>query len=228
MALKLKGTLGSVTSGGLVLDDGVRDMSAGPEPYAMSDREVVRIMAERQAQVVEEPEPAPARGVRYDLGAGDAAFVRVLMRAGRVRRVMTRNPLEHLEEKGLLKPSERRAGEEIERVWHFRTAALLPRTARLGERLDRGPSGHEVSAGMIKACRRFNAWAEWAALEKLNPRVTLVDLTLDVAVDGMGIRQVADHRGCHQNRALRLLKLALWKYVEIGGLHAKQRTTEAA
>lgn len=190
MALTLKGPLGSVSSSDMHRADGVRDLSQEPVPHVTSDRLAVMLLARHAAS-----RPAAATA----------------------RRVLSRDPLERLHADGALPSASLRAGQEVAAVWHFRTAGLMPRVARFGERLDRGAGGDEVSPRMIAACARFNVWAEWAHRQPVNPRITLVDITLDVAVDGLGMQQLADRRGCDRIRGKRLLCLALWKYAELAG-----------
>lgn len=187
----------------------------------------LRLMVE--GRVVEVAQSAP-----FCMTDGDA---RRWGEAGRARRealspapvvaaVPTRNVVAAYLLGGVLRPEQARAAEEIALHWHSVTRALHARCGLYAERLPRGPDA-DAHPAEVNRTARYLGWAAWAGTIAVTPRISLVDLTLDLAVDGLSWRGMRARRGLSQQRARRLCQDSLWRYALMAGW-ADARLAEAA
>lgn len=157
-----------------------------------------------------------------DAEAADAA------REGRARRarhnpegavvsafVPTRNVIAGYLAEGVIRPEQARAAEEIGLHWHSVTRALHARCGLYAERTAASLPGDNTAEASRTA--RYSGWAAWAGLQAVTPAASLVDLTLDVAVDGLTWRGLRDKRGIGNQRAKRLVQASLWHYAVAAG-----------
>lgn len=169
------------------------------DAYCMTDGEARRAMAAKPA-----PRHAPADAVAF---------------------VPTRNVVALYHAEGVLRAEQARAAEEIALHWHSVTRALHARCALYAERMARGAEAdHPSERGRTE---RYMAWAGWAGVQAVTPAASLVDVTLDVAVDGLSWRGVRAKRGVSHQRAQRLVQGSLWRYALLAGW-AQERVGEQA
>lgn len=112
--------------------------------------------------------------------------------------------------------AEARAGSEIRMVCEWQAGAMQP-VARSQFRERLAASAYDSDGQLWLALieiehTRFAPWSEWAGAFAVKPERSLKDLTVRVAVDGLGIRQVADDLRMDGRRALALLRRALHRY----------------
>jgi hypothetical protein len=117
---------------------------------------------------------------------------------------------------GVLRAEQVRAAEEIAFHWHAVTRALHARCALYAERLPRGPDG-ECSTAEKNRTARYMRWADWANGVAVTPIASLVDVTLDLAVDGLTWRGIRTKRGIAQQRAKSVVQRSLWQYALLSG-----------
>jgi hypothetical protein len=124
---------------------------------------------------------------------------------------------------GRLRGEQVRAAREIAMHWHSVTRALFARGGLYAERM---PGGAETVEHPLVQARtaRYAAWAEWAGTQAVTPAASLVDLTLDVAVDGLSPWGVRLKRGISDVRAFRLLQRSLWQYALLAGWVEEEKT----
>jgi hypothetical protein len=158
------------------------------EAYCMTDAEAARAMAAK---------PPPRGGVTV-------AFV------------PTRNVVAAYHQDGTLRAEQVRAAEEIAAHWFAVTRALHARCGLYAERMPRGAEAQDPP-GLAARTARYTGWAEWANLQRVTPAASLVDVTLDVAVDGLSWRGVREKRGIAHQRAKRVVQASLWRYALLAG-----------
>jgi hypothetical protein len=141
--------------------------------------------------------------------------------------VPRRDVLVAMAQDGRLRGEQLRAGREIAEHWHSVTRALHARCGLYAERM---PKGAEVAEHPLVQARtaRYAAWAEWAGTQVVTPAISLVDLTLDMAVDGLSPRGVRAKRGISDTRALRLLQRSLWQYALLAGWAEEKTIAQVA
>lgn len=166
-----------------------------------------RVVVQGEAFCTSDAEAARALSLRA---------VRALQQtAGLVAFVPSRNVVAAYLDAGVLRPEQARAAEEIALHWHSVTRSLHARCGLYRERTAPGVAGDNPSEAARTA--RYSAWAAWAGVQAVLPTVTLVDVTLDVAVDGLTWRGVRAKRGIAQQRAKRLVQASLWQYALAAG-----------
>jgi hypothetical protein len=116
---------------------------------------------------------------------------------------------------GVLRPEQVRAAEEIAFHWHAVTRALHARCALYAERMPRGEDRDNPAEAPRTA--RYLRWAGWAGASAVTPAASLVDLTLDLAVDGLTWRGIRAKRGVAQQRAKLVVQRSLWGYALLSG-----------
>lgn len=115
-----------------------------------------------------------------------------------------------------LDPACGQAALEIAAVYVATTAGLWAKTARYGERMPGGTAA-EWSDAMVAANRRYRAWLDMALQERRAGTARVRDVVLDAAVDGLGIRQIADRRGMDQRTVEKVLRESLEAYAVMAG-----------
>ena len=141
------------------------------------------------------------------------------------QRLLFRDSLQVLEVKGHIRPIQAQAGREIGRV-HVAMVGTGPRLAqsRYGE-AEGGKAGEDIPPSLLPACaNRFQPWQRWAETRRASRRgsTTLLDLTLKVCAENLGIRQTADALGMNERTALSALQRSLWQYCLIAGWETEQ------
>lgn len=155
----------------------------------------------------------------------DAQARRALTRFGTVtevrhERLLYRDALQFLLEKGRINEKEEQAGLEIQRV-HTAVVGGGPRLAlaRYGEVTAAGDNADLPLALMPAHANRYAPWKAWALERRVSFRskVTLFDLTVAVCFDNLGNDQVAERMSIKPKTVLRGLQASLWQYCLIGG-----------
>jgi hypothetical protein len=172
-------------------------VQAQPDPWVMADdvAEALKAKARRSRETARAPRqdtPAPARNLQRNT-------ILALVGAGRLR------------------PAQGRAGLEAAMVYEAVTSVVAARTTRYGETGCQGLSNADWPPSLKAASCRYAAWAEWAKVQSVNPRFSLVELVQDVAIDGLGLSQVRRRRGIDERTALRWLQKGLWHYAVMAG-----------
>jgi hypothetical protein len=169
------------------------------EAYCMTDAEVARVMAARRPPRLP-PAEAPAFVAQRDVVAGYLA-------------------------KGVIRPEQARAAQEIAAHWYAVTRALHARCGLYAERMPKGPEQDHPADAPRTA--RYLRWAEWANTQRVTPAASLVDLTLDVAVDGLSWSGIRTKRRIGDHRAKREIQRSLWHYA-LGAGWVEERPAQRA
>jgi hypothetical protein len=140
--------------------------------------------------------------------------------------VPTRNVVACYLAAGVLRPEQARAAEEIATHWFAVTRALHARCGLYAERLPRSPDGDHPADAPRTA--RYRAWADWAGAVEATPACSLVDITLDMAVDGLSWHGIRQRRGMGDHRAKREVQRSLWRYALLSGWATERATQHAA
>lgn len=124
----------------------------------------------------------------------------------------------HAESAGIvgLDPACGQAALEIAAVYVATTAGLWAKTARYGERMPGGTTA-DWSDAMVAANRRYRAWLDMALQDRRAGTASVRDVVLDAAVDGLGLRQIADRRGMDQRTVEKVLRESLEAYAVMAG-----------
>jgi hypothetical protein len=155
----------------------------------------------------------------------DAQVRRAVARSGAVapasrERLLYRDALQYLLEKGRINEKEEAAGLEIQRV-HAAVVGGGPRLAqaRYGEVVALGETTDLPLALMPAHANRYAPWKAWALERRVSCRsgVTLFDLSIAVCFDNLGNDQAAERLGLDRRTVLRRLQASLWQYCLIGG-----------
>lgn len=137
------------------------------------------------------------------------------------QRMLRRDTLAFLRERRRITANERRAGSEIAMVCEWQGGDRQPIVrSQFRERLaeDASSGGGSLWLSVLDVEHtRFAPWKEWARAFPVRGQVTLVELTLLMTVDGVGLRQLADRLAMDQRRALGLLRRSLHRYCVIAG-----------
>ena len=171
-------------------------------------------MTDAQAREAAEAGKARRQRARRPKGEGEAVPV------------STVNQVAKLLHAGQFRAEHVRAAEEIAHHWYAVTRALHARSGLYAERIPRGADVVEHPADSART-KRYLAWANWADVQAVTPAVSLVTLTLDLAVDGYSIEQIRIRRAVSHRLALRLLQVSLWGYAAMAGW-AQQHPQRAA
>lgn len=179
-----------------------------------------RVVVQAVAFCTSDADVAVALAARAPMPARDSASQAV------VSFVPSRNVVAAYLEEGVIRAEQARAAEEIAVHWHSVTRALH---ARCGFRAARSSPGlmpdHPSEAARTA---RYMAWANWAGQHGVTATATLVDVTLDVAVDGLSWRGVRAKRGVSNQRAKRLVQASLWQYAAAAGWVASRAAQQVA
>jgi len=196
----------------------------GPQPWVCGDA-----LAERAALLGPLNQRGTGGQVPYDPGAALAAAERQAR-----RRLLRADRLDVLHERLQITPAELRAGHEIAAIHRWRAGLGLPGVAsQLGAMVDgAGPDAYgDAWLAWIEAEHtRYAPWSAWAMAfqVKAAPAAFLADLTLLVAVEGLGLRQVAGRLAMDQRRAHALLRRSLAWYAHHAGWIASPEPLEIA
>lgn len=161
-------------------------------------------------------EPGAAYCMTDAEAARALASKRVVRSAEVVAYVPTRNVVAGYLADGVLRPEQVRAAEEIAAHWHAVTRALHARCGLYAERMPKSV-GDLVHPGDAARAARYRVWAEWAGTQAVSVSATLVDVTLDVAVDGLSWHGIRAKRRIGDVRAKRLVQASLWHYARAAG-----------
>lgn len=136
---------------------------------------------------------------------------------GEPARPLQRDAILALFDSGKLKEVQARAGIEVRLVYQAVTSVVAARTARYGETGCDGLSNADWPPSLKAAAQRYSAWADWARTQSVTPRLSLIELVQDVAIDDYGPSQVRRRRGIHDATVLRWLQKGLWRYALMAG-----------
>lgn len=172
----------------------------GPQPFVTPQSMVVQVFG----QAAPEPEKQLA------------AF-----EAWEKKRNLTRDSLAALRERRRITASELRAGHEIEAVLGWQSGENEPvvRT-QFRERLaDSAYAGDgTLWLSLVEAEHtRYAPWKAWARSFPVKVDRTLEDLTVSIAVMGLGIRQASDALRMDHRRVVALLRRSLHRYCTLAG-----------
>lgn len=118
--------------------------------------------------------------------------------------------------KGKLTAEQRRAANEIAEVWRYVVGGLFARVQRYEPHIRSAQSADDWRASMIRAYHeRYVPWRDEAGAQNAGAGRTVFDLTIAVAFDNYGFRQVANAYGMDQRRVLKLVRESLYRYAEI-------------
>jgi hypothetical protein len=164
-------------------------------------------------------------GVVDELRASAQELRSLAMRSSREQdrprpRLLYRDALEQMEEKGLLRSEQATAGREIMEAFHVLYGSSPGGVGGYSELVPL-PCGELVPArfGSLIS-ERFLPWREWARV-RFTSRArtkTLEDLTALVCVYGYGQQQAADYLRMDRRRLLDLLRNSLWEYCVVAGM----------
>lgn len=126
-----------------------------------------------------------------------------------------------------LDPACGQAATEIAAVYIATTAGLWPRTTQFGERI-RGASAAEWSAHLLAANKRYCRWLEMPLQARRAGSGEVRDVVLDAAVDGLGVRQIAERRAMDQRTVEKVLRESLEAYAVMAGWMRKPVVADAA
>jgi hypothetical protein len=145
--------------------------------------------------------------------------------------------VDRLLERGQIGAEQKRAANEIARVFYALTMGLLPCAASFdGVRGGRGRPDWPPSLQRAYT-ERYIPWRDEASRSLPRYRLSVADIVFMVAVDNRGQRQVARQIGMDQRTVLNLVRGSLYRYAQIGGwvddpstlaIHPGIRTAEFA
>jgi hypothetical protein len=96
--------------------------------------------------------------------------------------------------------------------------------SRYGD-LVQGGGSDAMPPSLLPAYRdRYMPWRAWAREQRISRRCgwSLLEVTLKVAFENLGIRQAADSFGVRQGVALDALQRGLWQYCLIAGWETEE------
>ena len=126
--------------------------------------------------------------------------------------------IEKLEQRGSLGAEQKRAAQEICRVWLRLTADVLPRIRGLTREGGAGHGQGQWPPGLSRAYQeRYCPWRDESGARRIGHRSTEADLVFMIVVDNYSLRATARHFSMHHSKALRLLRENLYRYAEIAG-----------
>lgn len=135
------------------------------------------------------------------------------------RRLLYRDSLQQMEEKGLLGAEQVRAGREIAQIYEMLMSVGRSGVGAYAEMVTLATGDLIPASFGVAVTTRYLPWKTWAQERYTNPghAKTIFDLTVLVCVDGYGKRQAADHLHMDHRRLMRLLQESLWRYCVIAG-----------
>jgi len=111
-----------------------------------------------------------------------------------------------------------RAAREMAQIVAQIARGLHARTSSFNQRVDMSQRSDDWQPGLSRAYQeRYIPWRDEAGRTALRDKATLADLTLDLVVSNLGVRQTAALWGMDQRTVLEHLRVSLWRYAEIAG-----------
>jgi hypothetical protein len=196
-----------------------------PKPHAM-DGVLTQVVRQLRTDVGPQPFVTPQSMVVQVFGAEAPEPEKQLaaFEAWDKRRVLTRDSLAALRERRRITAAELRAGHEIEAVLGWQAGEHEPVTrTQFRERLaDSAYCGDgSLWLSLVEAEHtRYAPWKDWARAFPVKVGATLEDLTLSIAVMGLGVRQASDALKMDQRRVVALLRRSLHRYCTLAGWQA--------
>ena len=178
------------------------------------------------------------QGAAYVMSEGEAARARAEGEARRRAlnphgqdapvRVLQVSVIGRMAEAGHLRAEQVLAAYEIEAYWLAWTAAMLAGGGGYAERLDKGVSMAEPP-GVRARAERYRAWATWAEAQTVKGSLTLLQLTLDVVIDGVALAELKRRYRLGADRPRPLVQVSLRHYAILAGwVEDKSGLIEAA
>ena len=134
--------------------------------------------------------------------------------------------IERMLDRGAITVDQRRAANEIMRVWTTMTAALLPRAQSM-ERAGGGAADAPWPPGLGRAyIERYIPWRAEAGGVLVGVRSTVADLVFMIVVDNYSLHATARHFNMHDGTCRNYLRESLYRYAEIAGWIEQQAAVQ--